>query len=123
MQNLLVTLVGPQKTSDLELPGDIPIDDLLPYLFALCGTRASASSEEPDLAAWCLRIEAHPEALPRAHSLIDAGVQDGDMLYLQPLTAISALPVPEKQFQPKAILPGPSTGGIGVAWDKDGLLS
>lgn len=123
MQHLLVTLVGPQNTCDLELPGDISIDDLLPYLFALCGTRALDASEEPDLAAWCLRIEAHQEALQRIHSLVEAGVQDGDILYLQPLTAISALSVPEKHFQPKAILPGPGTGGIGVSWDKDGLLS
>ena len=123
MQHLLVTLVGPQNTCDLELPGDISIDDLLPYLLALCGTRALDASEEPDLAAWCLRIEAHQEALQRIHSLVEAGVQDGDILYLQPLTAISALSVPEKHFQPKAILPGPATGGIGVSWDKDGLLS
>jgi hypothetical protein len=34
---LLVTLRGPLKTIDLELPGDIAMGELIPLLLEICG--------------------------------------------------------------------------------------
>lgn len=36
LQTLLITLIGPQKRVDLQVPGEVPLGDLLLALLATC---------------------------------------------------------------------------------------
>lgn len=120
MQTLLVTILGNQKTFDLELPGDIPISDLMPFLLDLCGSQ-EATIEQQETALWCLCVAEQMTALKTTHTLIDAGILDGAVLSLQPLRSLEETKKPKKSFVPRQITPGPGTGGIGVRWSKGDL--
>ena len=121
MQTLLVTVVGPRRTCDLELPGEITIQELLPFLLEICGLQNVLLSGQ-DTTDWCLRLAPAVTALNRSLSLFDAGVLDGAILHLQKVASLAELKVPQNNFRPNVIKPSPGTGGIGVKWDKNGLL-
>ncbi|GCE28054.1 hypothetical protein KDA_35380 [Dictyobacter alpinus] len=122
MQTLLVTVIGqPNKKSfDLELPGDLPISDLLPFLLELCGLQEE-TAELSEAELWCLRLDEQTTALQRTHTLIDAGALDGAILYLQTLASLEVSNQPKKSIETRQIVPGPGTGGIGVRWSKGDL--
>lgn len=120
MQTLLVTIIGQQKEFDLELPGDIPISDLLPFLLDLCGSQEE-TAEQQEAVLWCVRLAEQTTALKRTQTLIDAGILDGSVLYLQSLLSLEETQQPKKSFASKQIIPGPGTGGIGVRWSKGDL--
>ena len=44
MSTLLITVIGPQKSIDLQVPGELPISDLLPLLLEVCCTPAETAS-------------------------------------------------------------------------------
>ena len=46
MQTLLITLVGPQKRLDLQVPGDMILSDLLPALLELCIPSTTDTAKE-----------------------------------------------------------------------------
>lgn len=127
MQTLLVTVRGPRRSADVELPGDIPLSDLLPLLLEMCGPPGVAAVNTRNIrAAWCLKLVNAAEPLKTSLTLIDAQVLDGAVLVLQEIMALPQ-PVPQvqqqpyREFKPRTILPGQSTGGIGVVWEKDEL--
>jgi hypothetical protein len=104
---------------DLEVPGEIPLGELLPELVKLCSSpRASVPG---DVHSWVLRFpEGNP--LPVNRSLIEADVMDGAALVLQDQQSLARDRARAGQFQPAPIAPSRETGGIGIYWNKDGLM-
>lgn len=81
-QRCLITVVGSQKQVDLSVPADTPISEYTDLLAGLCAEEPNA--ELPPL--WSLAvIGAGP--LPLNTSLAQAGIVDGQTLYLQNLLA------------------------------------
>ena len=80
MPTLLVTIDTPQQSIDLEVPGDVPIDALLPELVAACGL--SPVGVNNAATQWVL-APAGSAPFPPNRSLIDCGVVDGARLSLQ----------------------------------------
>lgn len=104
---------------DLEVPGEIPLGELLPELVKLCGS--SRASVTGDTHSWVLRFpEGNP--LPVNRSLIEANVMDGAALVLLDQQSLARERARISQFQPPPIAPSMDTGGIGIHWNKDGLM-
>ena len=122
MQTLLITLIGPQKRVDLQVPGEVPLGDLLPALLAMC-VPSSAQTHTPN---W--QLVYGQRLLATERSLVEAGVVDGAVLVLQdvstqmtrPMQPVAAKP---QGFVPRTVTPSRSTGGIGVTWSNDGLTN
>lgn len=119
MQTVLVTITGPAKSRDLDVPGEIAVRDLLPELVKLCGT-SSAAEITGESSAWVLRF---PEGnlLDTSRSLIELGVMDGAVLVLQNRYLLERERARAPQFQPQPVAPSRETGGIGIFWNKDGF--
>lgn len=114
---LLVTLRGPLNTVDLELPGDVPVGELIPLLLEICGSQKNDSQELLQTPI-SLQVEGKSVPLPPERTLIDADVCDGVVLVLQMNHASSTLEesFEPRLFVPRSVQPGPKTGGIGVTW-------
>jgi len=63
------------------------------------------------------------EPLSPTRSLIEGGVVDGAVLVLQDVSSLANLPQDTGRFIPRSVAVGPGTGGMGVTWNKEGLLS
>ncbi|MGH2517156.1 MAG: EsaB/YukD family protein, partial [Ktedonobacterales bacterium] len=121
MRTVLVTLDTPRQRADLELPAEAPVGDLLPLLldaFTLAGTRSAGEAAS----GWLLRAP-NGAALHPARSLMDGGIVDGMRLTLQDVASFQM----ERQRTVAAAAPpqvpaSPDTGGIGIRWNRDGLL-
>jgi len=115
MQTVLLTIVSPARRIDLRLPSEVPLADLFPKIFALCGPRQA----RVDLAQWRLVVPNKNIALPPARSLRDCGVVDGAILFLQDSAAFLAKQQAsmDSTFLPRVLSPDASTGGIGVKWN------
>ena len=114
---ILVTIRGPLKTIDLELPGDISVGELIPLLLEMCGSHENNSQALPK-APTSLQVAGTRTPLPSHKTLIDADIYDGTVLVLQTSRVPSTLaerPAPQ-QFTPKTVQPGANNGGIGVTW-------
>jgi hypothetical protein len=114
---ILVTIRGPLKTIDLELPGDVSVEELMPLLIEMCGS-PEKDSQELLQAPISLQVAGTRAPLSSHRTLIDAGVYDGTVLVLQ--TNRFSPPLAERlapqRFVPKTVQPGTSTDGIGVTW-------
>jgi WXG100 protein secretion system (Wss), protein YukD len=115
---VLVTVRGPSRTVDLELPGDVPVGELVPILLEICGAEEDASQEGRQ-APPGLWVAGTPGPLSSDTTLVDAGVYNGAVLGLQtdgyqpPLGDELAA----RQHVPRSVEPGVNTGGIGVTWE------
>jgi len=119
---LLVTIRGPHKTLDLELPGDVAIGELQPFLLDfLLETRIlqRKASQVLLLATTHLYVAGLYSPLPLHETLISAGVCNGTELELRtqeshkmPLSGVVPQP-----FGRKAVQSGVVTGSIGVTWE------
>ena len=89
MRMLLVTVVGPQKRADLTVPGDAPIVELIPTLVEL-----TANGESPAGGVWTVGATGK-EAFPATRTLLDCGVVDGTILYLQAAQAGTSVAAPD----------------------------
>jgi type VII secretion integral membrane protein EccD len=76
----LVTVVGERKRVDLAIPARSPIAEYAPRLAGLCGQ----DDDDALPGAWSLGLAGH-RTLPLATSLAEAGVADGQTLYLRDL--------------------------------------
>jgi type VII secretion system (Wss) protein YukD len=114
---ILVTIRGPLKTIDLELPGDVSVGELIPLLLEMCGSQEN-DSQELLQAPISLQAVGTRAPLSSDRTLIDAGVYDGAVLMLQAKHSPSpqAKRLVPPQFVPKSVQPGTKTGGIGVTW-------
>ena len=117
---LLVTISGTQRGIDLEAPGDIAINALLPTLLELCESQPLPSTLN-NPAAWGLGSLDNSQPLPATISLIEAGVTDGAILLLQPMDYWAR----QHEQMPMAVPPGLAAGSHhpGVIWNQKGLLS
>ena len=110
MQTLLLTIISPQRSIDLELPAETPIAELLPALVKLCINNAPTSQ-----LTWTLIVAETHKTLDTAQSLLEARLVDGAILVLQPQALVRVLA--ETTFQPENIAPTTESGGIGVRWN------
>lgn len=74
-QVLLLTVQGPRRRLDLEVPADVPVSDLLPLFQQICGD--SAGNER-----WSLSRLTSGRPLQAAQTLLENGVLDGEVLAL-----------------------------------------
>jgi hypothetical protein len=119
MQTVLTTISGPGGSIDLELPGEVPVHDLLPELVNLWGPQLLLRSVEPF--SWILAGQ-DGGSLDTNRSLIESGVMDGAVLVLRESASWARERQQAAQFVPEPVTPGPQTGGIGIRWNKAGLL-
>jgi hypothetical protein len=115
---LLVTIRGPFKMVDMELPGDVPVSELVPVLLEICAS-CEDNPQALHQADARLQVAGLPVPLSLGETLVEAGVCDGTILVLQ--TNDSRSPLDERlmpqQFTPRRVQPGVETGGIGVSWE------
>lgn len=131
METVLITLESTQCTVDLEVPAEVPLDELLPVLLDVCGTPA-ASGTETGTTQWSVSASASPpsQPFPPHDTLAQCGVHDGAVLSLRDANA-SARSVPPRaplvllRDQPDEPGTEPAVehypGGIAVRWRRDGL--
>src|SRR5450631_1010213 len=121
MSTLLITVIGPQQSVDLQVPGELPISDLLPFLLEVCCIPTETTLTF-DNTSWQVMFD--NTLLPQDRALLDLAVPDGAILRLQNQARLLVRILPEeqqrpRQFLPKTISPGRNTGGIGVRWSKN----
>jgi len=111
---LLVTICGPCKTVDMELPGDVPVSELVPVLLEIF------TSHKDDPQAWQqANARLQVGGVPLSGTLVEGGVCDGTLLVLQTDDA----PAPQDEtfvpqpFGPGSVPSGVEAGGIGVTWE------
>jgi len=122
MHTILITITGPRRSIDLEVPGEIPISELIATILDLCGPVPLPSTQPTSFlwASWGLRPVDGKQTLAPNRSLIEVGVVDGAVLVLQSIDAWMHHRTPGAAFTPKPLDQRP--GGIGVSWG-EGLLS
>jgi hypothetical protein len=123
MPTILVTVQGPQRTIDLEIPGDTPIFDLFPLLVELSAPQ-QLSDDPITSQRWGLG-KVNGTLLPSNHTLVGSGIVDGTVLLFQ---EASVWTINQSAIGPAPSIPAPpgsqvsDTGGIGIRWNKEGLL-
>lgn len=122
MHTILITIQGPRRSVDLEVPGELPISELIPVLLELCGPIPLNAAQPASFlwASWGLRPVDSRQILAPNRSLIEAGVVDGAVLQLHHMEALIQHRRPDTTFTPRPVEQHP--GGIGVSWG-EGLLS
>jgi type VII secretion integral membrane protein EccD len=81
-QHCRITVVGERRQVDLAVPADAPITTYVEALVRMCGQPRTDVMP----AAWSLAVAAREPFAPE-HSLAQAGVVDGQVLYLRDMTA------------------------------------
>ncbi|MDA2806235.1 type VII secretion integral membrane protein EccD [Nocardiopsis suaedae] len=77
-----VKVAGPQRWADLALPGTVPVASLLPQVIEVCSPEADGTRP----AGWAL-VDGAGAHIPPEGTLESAGVADGAVLALRPVTA------------------------------------
>jgi len=134
MPTFLVTIQGAHRQADLELPGDVPIHDLIPLLREMCDVPPAQSQSR---APWTFYAPAQKKFLSPMITLSESGVLNGDILRLQAQPAFnpkndaddtlvrSHFKLPEQSSgdeipsHPKSGTGEKQTGLIGVTWEKE----
>jgi len=116
---LLVTVQGPRRTVDVELPGDVLTGELFPLLLEMCGDPVMPPPPGERVAAfWSLTLAKTGKPLASVLTLFDNNILDGDVLLLHERSLLPEPGAQGKQGIPGSILPSEYTGGIGVTWEK-----
>lgn len=107
-QTLLLTLQGPRQRLDIELPGDVPVNDLLPLLQQICD---AASNDR-----WAISRLKTGKSLQNAQTLLENKVLDGEVLVLHK----AGNPVEPRPARRLAAPAKPTTqnGSIIITWEK-----
>ena len=111
---LLVTVHGPFKTLDLELPSDVAVGELIPLLLEICGS----GEDDPQKmrgAPISLQVAGGRAPLSLEKTLLGAGVSDGAVLVLS-TSPLAESPAP-RRFVPRLVQPPAGSDGIGVTWE------
>lgn len=82
MQTLLITLVGEQYSVDLQVPGEVPLKNLLPAFVKIHGSHV-AGARGTDPSQWSVGHKAWHTPLDPGRSLLDAGIVNGTTLVLR----------------------------------------
>ncbi|MCC3763841.1 type VII secretion integral membrane protein EccD [Glycomyces sp. TRM65418] len=105
-----VTIVSPRTRIDLALPSDVPLSDLLPTILHQAGEYYI--DEAGDNGGWIL-ARLGEEAIDTGHSCSQLGINDGEMLYLNPADAAK----PEIVFDDVIDAVATATEQRGNRWD------
>ncbi|HLY31294.1 MAG TPA: EsaB/YukD family protein [Ktedonobacterales bacterium] len=99
---MLITVMGPRKSVDLELPDETAIGELIPLIVQAMGL-SSGNPKADGASAWGLGPQQGQPFAPKA-TLTDSGIVDGAILWFRQLTAwrASAQPAPQPVRQPVA---------------------
>jgi hypothetical protein len=120
-QTLFVTIKGPQRAIDIEVPGDVPVRSLLPLFQRMCGLTVVVEEGRAATSTGYLSIVGYGGPLTGSLTLFDHQVLDGDVLLLtQDHPAAVSRRV--SRGLPETIHPSAETGMIGVAWTREELL-
>jgi hypothetical protein len=110
--SVLVTVQGPTRAIDLQLPTDTPVGELIPLLLPICVTQEEnhPGDHEP---VWVLGIEGQPP-FGMHETLMSHDITDGTTLWLTDFNAPRLpIPVPEVTVEPPvADIPVKVTDGI-----------
>ncbi|HLI70303.1 MAG TPA: EsaB/YukD family protein [Ktedonobacteraceae bacterium] len=118
-EKLLITIQSLQRTVDVQLPDDVRIGDLLPYLAEACGFfEQPRHSSRAEKAVWSLSAVGASQPFAAERTLADCGVMDGDTLQFQErISQVKPVaPVHEPAPDFADILPSEETGWLGVTW-------
>jgi len=118
-QTLLVTIKGPHQRRDVELPGDIPLYELLPALLDICGITEDPSegkARSPENVS--LYLERLNDSLTSTFTLLESGVLTGDILFLRSEDAALVL-LPDDVGESEVSESDSLGGGMGVTWLKN----
>lgn len=118
-QTLLVTIKGPHQRRDVELPGDIPLYELLPALLDICDITEDPSEGKalsPENVS--LYLERLNDSLTSTFTLLESGVLTGDILFLRSESAELVL-LPASAGESEVIESDSLSGGMGVTWLKN----
>jgi len=105
-----VTIVSPRTRIDLALPSDVPLSDLLPTILHQAGEYYI--DEAGDNGGWIL-ARLGEDAVDTGHSCSQLGINDGEMLYLNPADAAK----PEIVFDDVIDAVATATEQRGNRWD------
>lgn len=87
MRTVLVTLIGPERTTDLVVDADTPVTELMPSLLAAGG------EGEADPAAWGVAVMGR-QPIPVEQTLEESEVLDGSVLVLRRQQTVAREPLP-----------------------------
>ncbi|WP_199042894.1 EsaB/YukD family protein [Glycomyces salinus] len=104
-----VTLVGPETTRDMALPGDVPVAELMPEMLRTTGVL----EDHPETASVWSLTTSDGTVIDRASTLGGAAVADGQALLLTESTATS-LPATVEDVRDGV---EDAVDGDGVRWD------
>jgi len=112
MRTVLITLIGPERTSDLVVDADTPVAELLPSLLAAGGVAGDAAGDDPEGATWTVALTGKQPVAPD-QTLDEAGVLDGAVLVLRRETPAGGGP---------ALAPAPTRGPAGSPLERTRAL-
>lgn len=123
-KTVLTTVRGPQRTLDLELPGDVPVERLIALLLDVCAPVYAYGQGSGAPLVWALGPEGEEPLSPTA-SLVGSGVLDGaSLVFCDAASWSSQAAMHSATLDSTAItMPNEDTGGIAIRWNKEGLLS
>lgn len=115
-QTLLVTVQGTRRKLDVELPGDVPVGELLPLLLQMCGI------SRPDPGRWAVSLSGTGRVLHARRTLFENRVFDGEVLLLRRSdVALSRVEAPRQEERQEALAPGPRGESITITWERHPL--
>lgn len=113
-QTLLVTVQGTRRKLDIELPGDVPVGELLPLLLQICGI------SRPDASKWAVSMSSTGRVLQAKRTLSESRVFDGEILLLR--RADGAVRQGEALHRERRQqLPATQDGPIKITWERHPL--
>ncbi|HEY7833555.1 MAG TPA: EsaB/YukD family protein [Ktedonobacterales bacterium] len=126
MSTVLVTVLGPRRRVDLDIPCDVPISDLIIPLLGVCGPRVARGDPLSHPASWGLGAW-RGAMFPASRTLIDCGVVDGGVLVFQDIVSWrngtpqlhQDAPSPVAAARPPTVT---QVGDIGIKWNPGALL-
>lgn len=107
-QTLLLTFKGTKHTLDLEVPGDVAVSNLLPFLLRLCG-------DSEDGGKWLVSRQTSGRPLQAANTLFENKVLDGEILLLHKEGTPVEVLRPKRQAVPATYA---QRGSIMVTWER-----
>jgi len=115
-QTLLVTVQGTRRKLDVELPGDVPVGELLPLLLQMCGIA------EADPGRWAVSVSGTGRVLQAKRTLFGNGVCNGEILLLRRAeVAMNRPEAPRQGRVQKTFTPRPHGESITITWERPSL--
>lgn len=115
-QTLLVTVQGTRRKLDVELPGDVPVGELLPLLLQMCGI------SDADSGRWAVSISGTGRVLQAKRTLFGNRVCDGEILLLRRAeAAVNRAKAPRQERVQETFTPRPRGESITITWERPPL--